>query len=319
MPQFFQSARSRLLLLSVLLVCSVVPVSLRAQGKAVTIPFTALGKDKRFVAGLRKEDIRISDEGVPQEITKLEQQTERPFSLVIMIDTSFSQRGVLPTAKRAAIAILDSLIRPGKDSAAVMSFASEAILEQGLTSDVERARKGIANVQAESDVSIVLGGGTTDPKSRPPGSSASWDAIWLACTDVLGEDKSDRRRAIILITDGQDTASMKKMTQAIDQALQAQVTIFAIGAGSKDYGIVEETLNKITERTGGRAFFPEKITELPPILAELEHRLRSQYLVTYTPTPAKQGGKMRKVKIEIVNPELRKQNLRLSYQQGYFK
>lgn len=319
MSPVFQRATILLLLLSIMSFCAR-PASVRAQEQQqVMIPFTALGKeDKRFFTGLRKEDIRVLEDGVPQEIIKLEQQADLPLAVVIMIDTSFSQVRILSTARRAARAFLDSLIRPGKDTSALIGFASEAILEQGLTSDVERTRKKIDLIRPEDELSVSLSGPTTNPQSQVLGSSAIWDAIWLGAADVLSEAEGNRRRAIILISDGEDTSSMKKFEDALEQSIKANVTIFAIGSGNKET-MSKQSLRRITERTGGQAFFPKDLTKLPPILAEMEQELRSQYLVTYSPAPVTKGGRMRKVKIEIVNTELRKQELRLSHRQGYFK
>lgn len=318
MPSAFQRARTARLLLSIIALCFAIPASAPAQSQTVT--FTALGKDKRFVSTLRKEDIRILDEGTPQEIIKFERQTDSLLSVVIMFDASFSQLRTLPIAKRAANAFLDSIIHPGKDLTAVMSFASEATLEQGLTLDVERVRRRIERIRPEDELSVSLSGPTANPQNQTMGSSTLYDAVWLASSDVLGQDNGSMRRAIILISDGEDTASTKKMSDAIEQAIRANVTIFAIGAGDTDYGgIARETLRKMTERTGGRAFFPKKISGLPAILTEIEQELRSQYLITFSPVNSKREGKIHKIKIEVANAELRKQDLRLSYQQGYFR
>jgi Ca-activated chloride channel family protein len=316
----FQSARVPLSLLSILLLCCAVPLCSRAQEQPVTLTFTAVGKDKHLFTTLRKEDISIMEDGVPQEIIKLEQQKDNSLALVFILDVSLSQETTLPKAKRVANAFLDSYIRPGKDFVGVMSFSTEAILEQGLTSNLNEVGKRIDSLKADNALYVALNGPTANPKSQTIGGSAIWDAVWLASGDVLGQDKGDRQRAIILISDGLDTSSMKKMTDAVEQAIQSRVTIFAIGAGSDDYGVSKNDLRKIAERTGGRAFFPGEKANLSSVLAEIEQELRSRYLVTYSPARGKQSsGKMRKIKIEVVSPELRKQDLRLSYQQGYFK
>lgn len=307
-----------MLLLSLVALCRPQPISVRAQSQTVTIPFTALGNDKRFFTGIRKEDIRVLDEGAPQEIVKLERQSDNPLAVLIMIDTSFSQVRTLSTARRAARAFLDSLIRPGKDMSALIGFGGEAILEQGLTLEVERTRKKIDIIRPEDELSISLSGPTTNPQTQVLGASAIWDAVWLASGDVLSEAQASHRRAIILISNGEDTGSMKKFEEALEQAIKARVTIFAIGSGEKET-ISKRELRRIAERTGGQAFFPKDLTKLPPIIAEIEQELRSQYLVTYSPAPGAKDGKMRKVKIELITPELRNQDLRLSYQQGYFR
>ncbi|HEX8746812.1 MAG TPA: VWA domain-containing protein [Pyrinomonadaceae bacterium] len=323
MGSVFQRALILLLLLSTVSLFRALPANAVAQSQSVKIAFTARGKDKRFFPGIRKEDIRLLDDGAPQEIVKLEQQADSPIAVIILIDTSLSQGNALSVAKRAARAFLDSIIRPEKDLAAVISFAGEATLEQSLTSDLERLRSRINNIRPElGDPSGALdpriAGGTRDAQTLAY-STSIWDAVWVASSDAFTQDTGKMRRAIILLSDGLDTTSRKKMSEAIEQAIESRVAVFAIAAGSVEYGFDRGSLRKIAERTGGQAFFPKDLTNLPPILAEIEQELRSQYLVTYLPASGAGGGKMRKVKIEIVNPELRKQDLRLSYQQGYFR
>lgn len=318
MSSVLQKRLVPLLLLSIVSLGCIPYASAGPQSQTVTIPFTALDKEKRFFMGIRKEDIRVLEDGAPQEVVRIEQQSDSPLAVVIMIDTSFSQVRTLSTARRAARAFLDSLIRLGKDLSALIGFGSEAILEQALTPEVERTRRKIDIIRPEDELSISLSGPTANPQSQPPGSSSIWDAIWLASSDVLGETQGNHRRAIILISDGEGTGSMKKFEDTLEQAIKARVTIFAIGSGNKET-ISKRELRRITERTGGQAFFPKDLTKLPPILAEIEQELRSQYLVTYSPASGARGGKMRKVKIELVNTELRRQDLRLSYQQGYFR
>jgi VWFA-related protein len=151
------------------------------------------------------------------------------------------------------------------------------------------------------------------------GSTAIWDAIWVTADEVLSQTSDKTRRAIILLTDGQDTSSQKKLDAAIDRAVKADAVIYAIGIGDEYYGGVNKgTLRKVSERTGGRAFFPEDESELRTAFAQIQMELRSQYLVAYSPTNKNRDGSFRRVQIEIVNPELRKQTARLTYRQGYF-
>jgi Ca-activated chloride channel family protein len=320
MPSVFHRASIRGLILSTLLACLCAPSGASAQGHAVVVSLTALDSEKHAFTALRKEDIRVTYDDAPQDVIKLERVTESPLSLIIMLDASISQVRTLPLAKRTAGALLDMLARPGKDLTGVMSFGSEATLEQGLTLELERARRRMEAVRVEDELSVSLGGPTANPQNTTMGGSAIWDAVWLASGDVLGEDGGSRRRAIILISDGTDTGSIKKMSEAIDEAIKNSVTVFAIGAGNTDYGgITKGDLRKITERTGGRAFFPKKFEEVRAIAAEIEQELRSQYLITFSPANSKRSGVVHKIKIDLANAELRKQELRLSYQQGYFR
>ncbi|HEX8709205.1 MAG TPA: VWA domain-containing protein [Pyrinomonadaceae bacterium] len=298
---------------------------LRVSTDLTNILFTASDKQKRFVTTLRQEDIRVTEDGQPQEIFTFSRQTDLPLSLAILIDTSISEARTLPTEKAAASSFIDTVLRPDKDEAAVVSFTGDATLEQGLTGSVSRVRSALDRVEFVAP-SGYIGGGVvvgTPPISGTnqtnAGSTAIWDAIWVTSDEVLTQTSDKTRRAIILLTDGVDSSSRKKMDQAIERAVKADAVIYSIGIGDEFYGGVDQgSLRKISERTGGRAFFPQDEADLRAAFAQIQQELRSQYLVAYSPTNRSKDGTFRRVQIEVVNPELRKQNLRLTYRQGYF-
>ncbi len=159
-----------------------------------------------------------------------------------------------------------------------------------------------------------------DPDQSRIGSTAIWDAVWVTAEDLLSETPDKSRRTIILLTDGVDTNSRLKRTEAIERAIRADTVVYSVGIGDKINfeGVEKDTLRKISERTGGRAFFPKNETDLRAAFAQVEQQLRSQYLVAYSPTNKKKDGSYRQVKIEILNADLRKQKLQLTYRQSYF-
>ena len=297
----------------------------RVETDLTNILFTAVDKNKRFITEMRKDDIRILEDGTPQEIFTFERQTDRPLSLALLIDTSISEERTLPAEKRAAATFVDSVIRPDKDEVAVISFTGESTLEQGLTGSVTRIRRALERVEFVPPAGYIGGGnvGGTPPISGTnqtlAGSTAIWDSVWVTSEDVLSQTSDKTRRAIILLTDGQDTSSQKKMGDAIDRAVKNDVVVYVIGIGDPEYGGINEgSLKKVAERTGGRAFFPDDEMELRAAFQQIQLELRSQFLVAYSPTNRNRDGSFRKVQIEILNPDLRKQNLRLNYRQGYF-
>ncbi|MBD0371588.1 MAG: VWA domain-containing protein [Pyrinomonadaceae bacterium] len=298
----------------------------RVETDLTNILFTAIDKNKRFITEMRKEDIRIMEDGSPQEIFTFERQTDRPLSLALLIDTSRSEEMTLPAEKRAASAFVDSVMRPDKDEVAVVSFTGESTLEQGLTGNAARVRRALDKVEFVPPSGYV-GGGIVVPGTPPisdknqalAGSTAIWDSVWVTSDEVLSTTSDKTRRAIILLTDGQDTSSLKKMDEAIERAIKNDVVIYAIGIGDMvQFGINEGALKKVAERTGGRAFFPDSEAELRAAFQQIQLELRSQFLVAYSPSNKSRDGSFRKVQIEVVNPDLRKQNLRLNYRQGYF-
>jgi Ca-activated chloride channel family protein len=164
---------------------------------------------------------------------------------------------------------------------------------------------------------ITSGPGTLGPPKE--GTTAIWESITIACRNVLGRSYTQRRRAIILLTDGQDTSSRVSRSTAIDQAIQAETVIYAIGIGDKKYdGINKKALEDVAEQTGGRAFFPKKTADLLTAFQEIEQELRSQYLIAYSSTNKQHDGKFRSMKIEVTNPALAKNKLNLRYRPGYF-
>ena len=217
-------------------------------------------------------------------------------------------------------------MRANKDEAAVVSFTGEVTLEQGLTGNVARLRRAIDQVEFVPPSGYIGGGvvvGGTPPISGTQqtlaGSTAIWDAIWVTSNDLLSDTAEHTRRAIILLTDGDDTISKVRMQEAINSATKADALIYAIGIGDRyQFGINEGALRKITEGTGGRAYFPRNERELRDSFAQIEKDLREQYLIAYSPSNKSRDGSYRRVTIEIVNPELRRENLRLNYRPGYF-
>src|SRR6202165_83364 len=298
----------------------------RVETNLTNILFTAADKQKRFVSNLKREDIRVLEDGVPQEIFTFQPNVDLPLSLAILIDTSGSEERTLPEEKAAARAFLESVLRENKDEAAIVSFTGEVTLEQGLTGNVARLRRAIDQVEFVPPSGYIGGGvvvGGTPPISGTQqalaGSTAIWDAIWATSNELLSDAAEHTRRAIILLTDGDDTISQVHMQDAINRALKADALIYAIGIGDRyQFGINEGALKKITEGTGGRAYFPRNERELRDAFGQIERELREQYLIAYSPSNKTRDGSFRRVAIEIAKPEIRREHLRLNYRPGYF-
>ena len=298
----------------------------RVETNLTNIFFTAADKHKRFINTLRREDIRVLEDNVPQEIFTFQQYIDLPLSLAILIDCSQSEERTLPDEKAAARSFLESVLRPNKDEAAVVSFTGEVTLEQGLTGNIARLRRAIDQVEFVPPSGYIGGGvvvGGTPPISGTQqtlaGSTAIWDAIWATSNELLSDSAEHTRRAIILLTDGEDTISQTNMQEAINRAVKADALVYAIGIGDRyEFGINEGALKKITESTGGRAYFPRNESELREAFAQIQKDLREQYLVAYSSSNKTRDGSFRRVAIELVSPESRRQDLKLNYRPGYF-
>ena len=297
----------------------------KVETETVSVLFTAQDRTRRLLTTLKQEDIRILENGQVQEISAFSRQIDLPLSLAILIDTSASQERTLPEEKMAAISFVEAVVRPAKDEVSVISFTGESTLEQGLTNNVNRLRHAIERVQFVPPSGYVGGGvvvGTppiSGQNAQVQGSTAIWDAIWITSSDVLAPSPDKTRRAIILLSDGYDTFSRKKLDEAVQAALRAEAVIYSIGIGDNFYdGVDEGTLKKISERTGGRAYFPRDENELRQAFRQIQDEMRSQYLIAYEPTNGALDGTYRKIEVQLVNPALAKEKVRLTHRQGYF-
>jgi Ca-activated chloride channel homolog len=294
----------------------------RVNTDLANILLTAIDKDRRFITTLRREDLRVTENGAAQEISVFQRETELPLSLAILIDVSRSQERTLPEEKRAALAFVDTVIRPEKDSAALVSFNGEATIEQPLTNQVARLHGVIDHVKVElppDNPQCKDDMGATPVDEDPRCWTTVWDSVWATVKEVLSQTPERTRRAIILLSDGDDTGSKTKKQAAIEMAIKANVVVYSIGIGDPDlYKLDKGALRKLSEQTGGRAFFPQNESELRATFAQIQDELRSQYLIAYSPTNKERDGSYRQVRIEVVNPELRKQKLSLLYRQGYY-
>ncbi len=299
---------------------------IKVETNLTNIFFTAADKNKRFISNLKAEDIRVFEDGQPQEVFTFQQNIELPLSIAILIDTSISEQRTLPDEKVAAQAFLESVMRANKDEAAVVSFTGDTTLEQGFTGNMDRLRRAIDRVEFVPPSGYVGGGVVVN--GTPPisgtnqsiaGSTAVWDAVWATSEELIGTSAEHTRRAIILLTDGDDTSSRMKMHEAIERALKADALIYAIGIGDRyTFNVNEGSLRKIAEQTGGRAYFPKHERDLNDAFAQIQKDLREQYLVAYSPTNKARDGSYRKIEIQVINPDLKQQNLKLNYRAGYF-
>ncbi|HNU06474.1 MAG TPA: VWA domain-containing protein [Pyrinomonadaceae bacterium] len=303
---------------------------IRVNTELVNVLFTAQDRNRRLLTDLKKEDVKLFEDGQAQDTVEFSRQVDLPLSLAILIDTSASQERTLPEEKAAAKSFVESVVRPVKDEVAIISFTGEATLEQGMTSNVQRLQRAIDRVEFVPPSGYIGGGVVTGGRvpGTPPisggnqqiqGSTAIWDAIWVTSDEVLGPAPERTRRAIILLTDGYNTFGKKKLDDAVQSALKSEAVIYSIGIGDNFYsGVDEGVLKKLSERTGGRAFFPRDETELRRAFQQIQIEMRSQYLISYEPTNQKRDGSYRKIEIQLVNPELSKQKTTVTHRQGYF-
>ncbi len=261
--------------------------TIRSTVNEVNVVFTVTDKHGRYVKDLQKLDFKVMDDGRPAaEIRSFTRQTDLPLNVGLMVDASNSVRDRFKFEQQSAIEFLSQTIRPRYDKAFVVGFDSTPEVTQDFTDDSEALSKGIHAL-------------------RPGGGTAMFDAIYFACRDKLLNSQQPgvaTRKAIILLSDGDDNQSHVSREEAIEMAERAEVVIYTIStniSGSKSPG--DKVLQRIADVTGGRAFFPFQLTDVANAFQEIQDELRSQYAVSYKPAGFVADGRFRSIEILAQN------------------
>jgi Ca-activated chloride channel homolog len=273
-------------------------VTLHARVNEVNVLFIATDKHGKFVRDLNQTDFSILDDHKPpQAILNFRRETDLPIHLGLLVDVSGSVDSRFAFEQEAATTFLEHTLRAGFDKAFLLGFNSHTQMAQDFTDNVQLLS---ASVRKLHD-----GGGT-----------ALYDAIYHVCKDKFLKDRPDHpvRKAIIIVSDGEDNQSEYSRAQAIEMAQRAEVIIYAIS--TDDSGLVmrgDRVLDQLAEATGGRAFFPFKMKDITHSYAAIEDELRSQYVVSYKPADFDADGRYRSIEISSV-----KKDLQVRARKGYF-
>jgi len=273
-------------------------LTLRRTVNEVHLVFTVTDKHGHYIKDLKKNDFKILDDNKPpEEIRSFRSETDLPLQVGLLIDASNSVRDRFKFEQEAAIEFLNQTIRRKYDEAFVIGFDVTPEVTQDFTDDTEKLSVGIRML-------------------RPGGGTALYDAVYYACRDKLLKQPqaSPTRRAIILLSDGDDNQSHVTREEAIEMAERAEVSIYTIStnlAGSGSHG--DKILERIAEATGGRAYVPFQITEVANSFAAIQEELRSQYAVAYKPAAFRPDGHFRSIEVQA-----NLKGLRVRSRRGYF-
>ena len=273
-------------------------LTIRKRVDEVNLLFIATDKHGKFVRNLNEADFSILDDHKPpQSIVNFRRETDLPLHLGLLIDTSGSVRTRFDFEQDAAVTFLQQTVRANFDKAFVMGFNSRGNITQDFTDDVSLLAAGVRRLHN--------GGGT-----------ALYDAIYQACHDRLNrsEDTRPLRRAIIVVSDGEDNQSEHSEAEAIAMAQRAEVIIYAIS--TDDSGLIlrgDWVLAQLADATGGKAFFPYKTKDIKSSFAAIEDELRSQYIVSYRPADFEADGRYRPIEITAS-----KKDLQVRARKGYY-
>ena len=263
--------------------------------RRVRLPITVLDKKGVFVSGLTQGDFLVFEDKVPQQIDSFtsEESNNLPLYVAVLMDTSPSTAGKLKFEQEAAKNFIFTITRPRRDRVLFATFDDQVILRQDFTNRLELLDRAV------------------DAVKTPGKQTALYDAIWQFCDEKMRSAQG--RRALVVITDGDDTYSRADINDAIDIAQRTETTIFAIStkaglssvvpgveAGTiKDHG--DKELERLAAETGGASFFTGDMLALERSFTKIANELRSQYLITYKPTNDRYDGSYRKVEVRLAN------------------
>lgn len=269
----------------------------------VRLPITVTeGKSSRFVTDLKEEDFEIYEDKVQQKILSFQHQSDLPLDVAVLMDTSNSVKPKLKFEKDSAVSFLETMLSSRKDRALFATFDSQVELHQDFTNRLDLLSTAVYKVKAQ-------------------GETRMYDAIYQVIEEKMATYPG-RRRAMVILTDGEDTASERTLKEAIDLAQRNETVIFAIstkagGLFGVQGGMVDrkedKEIKRMAEETGGRAFFTAEVIELEKSLAAIARELRSQYLVAYSPTNENFDSKYRKIEVKLPG----KKDLRIRTKTGY--
>jgi Ca-activated chloride channel family protein len=273
--------------------------TIRSTVNEVNVVFTVTDRHGRYVKDLKKENFKVVDDNKPaQDIRSFHAETNLPLEVGLLVDASNSVRDRFKFEQQAAVEFLNQTIRPKYDEAFVIGFDVTPEVTQDFTDNTEMLAVGVRDL-------------------RPGGGTAMYDALYFACRDKLmkAQHNGPVRRAIILLSDGDDNQSHVTREEAIDMAQRADVIVYTIStnlSGEGHHG--DKVLERIADATGGRAYVPFQITEVANAFAAIQEELRSQYAISYKPADFASDGRYRSVEILAQGQK----GLRVRSRRGYY-
>ena len=258
---------------------------IRLDVTRVNVLYTVSDKRGRFVTDLDKEQFDVFEGKHKQQILEFMRESDLPLRLAILIDTSNSIRDRFRFQQEAAVEFMKSVMRPEQDKAVIVGFDTSPEMLSDLTGNMDDLEKAVRDM-------------------RPGGGTALYDAIFLACRDKLGQDQPRHkyRRAMIVLTDGEDTQSRYTRDQALEMAHKADVVIYGISTNiTRIQTDGDKVLKYFAAETGGLTFFPFKVEDLAQSFENIANEMRHQYSVLYRPEPLRADGQYHEVNIRVKN------------------
>jgi VWFA-related protein len=273
--------------------------TLRTSVNEVDLVFTVADRHGRFIKDLKQSDFALlDDQKAPAQVYRFTQETNLPLRVGILIDTSTSIRQRFAFEQQAATEFLLEILRPKSDKAFVEGFDITPDFKQDWTNNLDLLATGINAL-------------------RPGGGTAIFDAVYTACESKLMDSTRGHepaRRAIVVISDGEDNQSHAYLDDAIKECQRAETIIYTISTNvspSRDRG--DDVLQKMADATGGRAFYPTRIEDMPVSFGKIQEELRSQYALVYKPADFKADGSFRTIYLFCLD-----RRYQVNARKGYF-
>jgi Ca-activated chloride channel family protein len=265
----------------------------------VNLLCTVIDRRGLYVTNLTQDDFIVYENNAPQKIENFSAMTDLPLSIALLIDTSASVANKLKFEQDAAAEFFATMIRP-QDKALLVEFDTGVTLIQDFTND--------ANILARQLRTLRAAGGTS-----------LYDAVLLVAEEKLVPEQGERRKTVIVISDGEDTVSKVTFEEALEMAQRSGATIFAIstnkggqfGVKGSDEG--DAILEQLTSATGGKAYYPSKLEDLGTAFKEINQELRSQYSISYRTSNPLRDGTFRSLRVSVKGKDLR-----VRHRKGYF-
>jgi VWFA-related protein len=274
------------------------PTRISVEVTRVSMLFTVTDKKGKFVTNLTKDDFEVIDSKKPQSIAEFTAESDLPLRLAILIDTSNSIRDRFRFEQEAASEFVRSVIKTNQDKGVVVGFDTAPAMAADLDEDTGKLEKAIRDL-------------------RPGGGTAMYDAIYFASKDKLMRDQpaSKYRRAMVILSDGDDNNSRYTRDQALEMAQKADTVIYAISTNiSRVESDGDKVLKYFTAETGGRPFFPFKVEDLEASFENIASELRHQYNIAYRPEPLVADGAFHPIELRVKG----RKDLVIHARRGYY-
>jgi VWFA-related protein len=272
--------------------------TIQSETRLVNVYATVRDKRNAILDNLTKDDFKVLEDGNEQKITYFAREADQPITLAILMDTSYSMKSILGAEKEAASEFVHQIMKK-RDEAIVMSFDTDIDLLADFTEDPSELTRGINRAEINVDASGI--GGTPGTIPSRNGGTDLYDAIYLACHQELGGEAG--RKAVILLTDAEDTGSKLSIDEAIESAQRANAVIHVLlisdPMATEGYGT--GVALQMARDTGGRVIAVHNDKTLAKAFDEISEELRSQYILGYSPTNITRDGTYRKVRVEVTS------------------